>query len=180
MKGLSRLYTWPLAFLATAIVLSAPVQAAGDHKGSVCQVSQLDAHFDDRDGVFDGMSQRGTLLVLRNNGPHTCQLGALPTLRFEGPDGQRLPVERRLPRGMHPGPVLLPVAVAPGVEVAMLLHWVSGDVYPGHNCLTPATAVLDLSEEALRVPFGLPMCAAVGSAEFFDQAPLGRVTDKVE
>ncbi|VVN45740.1 hypothetical protein PS870_05935 [Pseudomonas fluorescens] len=62
----------------------------------------------------------------------------------------------------------------------MLLHWVSGDVYPGHNCLTPATAVLDLSEEALRVPFGLPMCAAVGSAEFFDQAPLGRVTDKVE
>ncbi|WP_375154759.1 DUF4232 domain-containing protein [Pseudomonas sp. PDM25] len=119
------------------------------------------------------MSQRGTLLVLRNNGPHTCQLGALPTLRFEGSGGRRRPVDRRLPRGMHPGPVLLPIAVAPGVEVAMLLHWVSGDVYPGHNCLTPVTAVLDLSEGALRVPFGLPMCAAVGSTEFFDQAPPG-------
>lgn len=177
MKTLSRLCAWPLVGLLTAIVMSAPVYAASTHK---CQVHQLEARFDDRDGLFDGMSQRGTLLVLRNKGTRTCQLDALPTLAFEGAGGRRLSVERRVPRGMHPGPVLLPVMVAPGVEVAMLLRWVSADVYPGGNCLAPEIAMLELSGGGLRLPFGLRMCAESGSSHFFDQAPLERVPDEVE
>lgn len=158
-------------------MVSAPVRAttAPDNE-PVCRVTQLTTHFDDKEGVFDGMSQSGTLLVLRNTGVRPCQVNALPALGFEGGNGKLLTVERHIPRGMHPGPVLLPLMVAPGAEVAMRLHWVSNDVYEGHNCVTPETAVLTLLDGVLRLPFGRTMCAAAGATEFFDQTPLGPIT----
>ena len=179
-KSLFSLCTCSLAGLITSIALASPAQAISAHKKNRCEARQLEAYFDNRNGLLDGMSQRGTLLVLYNKGARACQLDALPALWFEGANGQRLPVERRAPRGMHPGPVLLPVTLAPGAEVATLLRWVSGAAYPGGNCLTPNTAVLELPEEVLRLPFGLPMCAAAGSSDFFNQLPLGRIPDELE
>ena len=180
MKSMFCFSGWRLAVATVfmgATLVSAPVRAttAPGHE-LVCRAAQFSAHFDDKEGAFDGMSQRGTLLVLRNTGIQACQINALPALGFEGKGDKLLTVERRMPRGMHPGPVLLPLMVAPGAEVAMKLHWVSSDVYEGHNCVMPETAVLTLQDGVLRLPFGLTMCAAAGATEFFEQTPLGPVT----
>ncbi|WP_323989077.1 DUF4232 domain-containing protein [Nguyenibacter sp. L1] len=152
--------------------LSASMAQAAPVPYSKCTVSQLSLGFDDEGGAFNGMSQSGTLLVLRNIGIAPCQVRALPHLHFEDADGHAVDAVRRAPPGMHPGPVLSSVQVMPDAELTARLHWVSGDVYDGHHCISPATAVLDLPGGALRQAFGRHMCAPAGSAQFFDQAPL--------
>lgn len=138
----------------------------------MCAASQLSFGFDDEGGMFNGMSQSGTLLVLRNIGTVPCQVQALPDLHFVNAEGHAMNARRRAPRGMHPGPVLPPVLVMSGAELTARLHWVSGDVYDGHNCISPALAVLDLPEGALRQPFERHLCAPANETQFFDQAPL--------
>lgn len=165
-----------VVLLLGALLTSAPALASpAPGKDVVCKVSQLSARFDNKQGEFDGMSQRGTFLVLRNAGEHSCQISMLPVLVFEGKDryGHPLTVQRRMPRGMHPGPALMSVDVAPGASVAIKLHWVAGDVYDGHNCVTTKMAVLSLPGNGLKVPLEEPMCAQKGSTQFFDQSPLG-------
>lgn len=167
-----------IAFMQS-IMVSAPVEATtAPNNDVICRVTQFNTHFDDRGGEFDGMSQSGTLLILRNIGVRACQVNAFPALKFEEGSGSLLTAERRLPRGMHPGPVFLPLMVAPGAEVVIQLRWVSSDVYDGNNCVTPDTAVLTFPDGALRLPFGRTMCAAAGKTEFFEQAPLVSVVKR--
>lgn len=162
----------PCAGLFVAGTLSASMVQAASVRSSQCPVSQLSLGFDDEGGAFNGMSQSGTLLVLRNIGRAPCRVRALPRLHFEDADGRAVDAVRRAPPGMHPGPVLSSVQVMPGAALTARLHWVSGDVYDGHHCISPATAVIDLPGGTLRQSFGRHMCAPAGSARFFDQAPL--------
>jgi hypothetical protein len=134
--------------------------------------TQLTVVLDGRNGEFDGMSQSGALLVLRNTGHIACTLSPLPALTFEDARQQPLTMERRPPRGMHPGPVLLPVAVTPGQKVATRLRWVASDAFDAGNCVSPAFVSLTLKGGTLRVPFGHTLCAAAGSTAYFDQSPL--------
>lgn len=67
------------------------------------------------------MPQRGTLLVLHNAGRHSYQISMLLALTIEGNDrdGHPVTIERRMLPGKHPGPVLMPLDVAPSAEVEM-------------------------------------------------------------
>jgi len=133
-----------------------------------CQADNMTLKLDDQDGEFDGMS-----LVLRNTDYAACSLGAVPELVFEDAGHHPLDAERRIPRGMHPGPVLLPVTLSQGKEAESQLHWMASDVFEGGNCIRPAWLSVTLEGKSLDVPFGRTMCAPPGSTVYFDQQPLG-------
>ncbi len=154
-------------------VLITVIPTTGGAADTFCQPDDIRAHLDDRDGEFTGMSQSGTLLVLRNTGHIACTLEPLPALRFEDAKQPPLTVERRIPHGMHPGPVLRSVVVAPGQQVASRLRWVASDAFDAGNCVTPAFVSLELKGGTLRIPFDHMMCAAAGDTAYFDQGPLG-------
>ncbi|MBB2202269.1 DUF4232 domain-containing protein [Gluconacetobacter tumulisoli] len=159
--------------LGMSVVMRAASAAPVSRSFPDCTAAQLSLGFDDENGRFDGMSQSGTLLVLRNLGPAACKLPALPVLWFEDEGHHSVPAERRPPAGMNPGPVLLPVAVAPQAELTARLHWVSNDVYgDSHNCIRPEIAVLEVPDGTLRQRFGRQMCAPEHSTQYFTQAPL--------
>ncbi|AHK19330.1 DUF4232 domain-containing protein [Yersinia similis] len=175
--------------LSVAMTLSASAWAISEQVTSartvpdndiVCHVAHLNARFDDKEGLFEGASQSGTLLILRNISARSCQVNAMPVVSFEGAGGQQLAVFRRVPRGMRQEPILSPVTVAAGAEVAVQLRWVAGDVFDGNNCVTPEKVVVTLLGGTLRLPFGRQMCAASGDTEFFSQAPVGPVTNEVQ
>ncbi|MBB1585077.1 DUF4232 domain-containing protein [Serratia sp. OS31] len=158
--------------LAFAISTSVRAETLPERSGA-CLAAQLAVTLDSKNGAFDGMSQNGALLVLRNTGHIACTLTRLPALRLEDAKQQPLTVERRIPRGMHPGPVLLPVAVVPGQEVASRLRWVASDAFDAGNCVTPAFVSLEMKGGTLRIPFDHMMCAAASDTAYFDLGPLG-------
>ncbi|NHO31807.1 DUF4232 domain-containing protein [Acetobacter sp. LMG 1637] len=137
-----------------------------------CTAADLSLSFDDENGAFNGMSQSGTLLVLRNISASPCTVQTLPHLHFEDSSGHFVPAERRPSPGMHPGPVMLPVAIAPEPELTTRLHWVASDAYDAGNCVTPDLLVLDIPPGDLHQHFARQMCAPANSTQVFDQAPL--------
>jgi hypothetical protein len=126
---------------------------------------------DGEDGAFNGMSHSGALLVIRNLGPAPCRMPGLPKLRVQDNRGHDLPITRRAPPGLHPGPVVLPVA--PGAEVTAGLRWVSGDVYDHGRCLTPDRVVVSLGAQTLTAPWpGGFICGRAGATVTFEQPVL--------
>ena len=140
-----------------------------------CRANQLEAYLDNKDGEFDGMSQRGALLVLINISKTVCQVPALPTLIFKTKENKKLNVERRILKGMHPGPVLLPIILKSNEKAKMKIHWVSNDAYDEHNCVTPNNITLVLKGDTLNLPFGYQLCAPSDSVQFYNQTPLSIV-----
>jgi hypothetical protein len=130
---------------------------------------------DDENGNFDGMSHSGTLLVLRNLGPETCSIPARPRVDFEDGKQRSLGITVQAPMGMHPGPVILPVAVPVGAEVTSELRWVSGDVYDGHNCVSPAFLAVTVGTDVLRVNLlRRTLCGPPGRPPSFAMTPFKR------
>jgi hypothetical protein len=137
-----------------------------------CKAEQLSLGFDRENGAFDGMSHSGALLVVRNLGPAACRLSGLPQLSFKDQAGHALPIARQAPRGMHPGPVVLPVTLSAGAEATAPLRWVADEVYSPSRCFTPATASLALGPAAtLSSPFQSRICGPANGASF-EQPPL--------
>lgn len=135
-----------------------------------CQSDDIRAHFDDRDGEFTGMSQRGVLLVMENISDHTCQLVQRPKIIFSGKTDKGIIVQatQRISRTMHPGPVLLPVILEPGHKHSVTVRWVSGDVYDdSHNCITTSGAIVNLAGQPLHISAQFQMCAPKGHTDFF-------------
>jgi hypothetical protein len=139
-----------------------------------CSASQLSLGLDAEGGYFDGMSHSGTLLVLRNLGPQTCSVPAQPTLVIEDAQHHPVRVSRQTPAGMHPGPVILPVAIPVEAEVTSQMRWVSGDVYDGHNCVFPALVTIPLGADTLSVPFNGSLCGPAGPPPTYTMTPLQR------
>lgn len=151
--------------VAVVLILAASAQASPVPSASgllSCTIAQLSLTFDDEGGNFQGMSQSGTLLVLRNIGPQTCTVPGRPSLAFEDAAQQKLPISLETPPGMHPGPVILPVAIPSGAEATAELHWVSGEVFDNGRCFTPASAALSFGTDVLRAPFTGRFCAPSG------------------
>jgi hypothetical protein len=173
-----RLHCLVVTLIAGSGVASAQSSGAKSTAAAVkpCVGAQLSLALDDENGNFDGMSHSGTLLVLRNLGPDVCSMPARPMIGFE--DGQQhpLPVVLEGTAGMHPGPVLLPVAVPVGAELTSELRWVSGDVYDNGSCVAPAVLKLTLETSVLRVNFsGRQMCGpAAGKPVGYSMTPLRR------
>ncbi|MGV3346700.1 DUF4232 domain-containing protein [Enterobacteriaceae bacterium LUAb1] len=163
-------------FFATAIILlqiqsTQTVSAASEtpHVATQCQASQLKVFLDDGNGEFDGMSHSGVHLNLRNISRQTCTLSALPDLTFADQQYRSLQAERRSQPGMHPGPVLLPISLAPGQRVQASLRWVSSNVYDNGKCLTPSFIQVNNSG---WLPFNRMMCTEANSIEYINQSPL--------
>jgi hypothetical protein len=139
-----------------------------------CSVSQLSLGLDQEGGYFDGMSHSGTLLVLRDLGPQACSVSAQPTLAFEDAQHHPLHISLQTPAGMHPGPVILPVVIPVGAEVTSQMRWVSGDVYDGHNCVSPTYMTIPFGTASLSVPFHGTLCGPAGPPPTYTMTPLHR------
>jgi hypothetical protein len=160
-----------IANLIAALAISAPTPASEAVVTTLpdCTINQLSLTFDDENGNFDGMSHSGRLLVLRNYGDHACKTSALPILRFEDAAHRPLALVRRTPLGMHPGPVVIPVGLAPGAEATARMRWVSGNVYDGHHCLTAASVSLQLGTETLTKALHVTICGPMQTSVTYDQ-----------
>lgn len=136
-----------------------------------CKTEQLSLGFDGENGAFDGMSHSGALLVVRNLGPQACRLPGLPQLGFRDAAGHALPIARQAPRGMHPGPVILPISLPVGAEATTPLRWVSGEVYSPSRCYSPTSASLAIGAASLTTSFQSRICGPAKGASF-EQPPL--------
>jgi hypothetical protein len=161
-----------LAVAAFAAAADLPPASASASVAALpdCSASQLSITFDGESGNFSGMSQSGTLLVVRNIGATACRVPALPLLQFEDAEHHRLSIERQAPRGMHPGPIVVPVGIAAGAEATAILRWVSNDVYDGHHCVSPSTAIVQVDTSEYRQPFVGRFCSALNTPATFTQA----------
>lgn len=146
--------------------------AAGSASLPACKAEQLSLGFDSENGAFNGMSHAGTLLVLRNIGDAACQVPGLPKLSMIGANGHVLPIARAAPVGFHPGPVILPVGIAPGAELTAPLRWVSGAVFPQSRCYAPTALSLDLNGVRVRGVLAAHVCGQQGKPATFEQPPL--------
>ena len=125
-----------------------------------CTDTALSVGLDDEGGNFNGMSHGGTLLVLRNIGPTACQIPKLPSISFQSAAGKDLDISAQIApvRGMHPGPVMLPLALAPNAEATSTLRWVSGQVYDHGACISPFQITVTVGGANLRAPFNANLC----------------------
>ena len=162
-----------VVLLIAAMLSSAPqsppvalVAALPECKG------QLSIGLDHEGGAFNGMSQSGVLLVVRNVGPAACKAPGLPALTFQDAEGHSLDIQRKAPVGMHPGPVVLPVGLAAGAEATAALHWVSGDVFDAHHCLTPATVAVAAGGAPSTLAWSGQLCGPAATVITYDQPVL--------
>lgn len=102
-----------------------------------CRSANIRLHTDDRNGLYDGMSQGGMSLVLYNAGEAPCMLPPRPALSFSDAEHRPLTAERRMARGMYPGPALPPVIVPAGEALQILLRWMASDAFDGSHCIRP-------------------------------------------
>ncbi|WP_158941879.1 DUF4232 domain-containing protein [Granulicella sp. S190] len=151
--------------VAVVLILASSASAAPLPSASAllaCTAAQLSLSFDGEGGNFDGMSQSGTLLVLRNIGSQTCTVSGRPALTFEDASNTKLPISLETPPGMHPGPVILPVAIPANAEATGELHWVSSEVFDNSKCFTPAAVAVSIGTDVLRAPFTGHLCGPSG------------------
>ncbi|MFZ5001160.1 DUF4232 domain-containing protein [Enterobacter asburiae] len=138
-----------------------------------CRSADIRLHTDDRNGLYDGMSQDGLSLVLYNAGEAPCMLPPRPALSFSDVEHRPLTAERRTARGMYPGPALPPVIVPAGEALQILLRWVASDAFDGSHCIRPAFVSLALDGGALSAPFNRTMCTVKGQIGYYSQSLTG-------
>ncbi|MCP1270386.1 DUF4232 domain-containing protein [Acetobacter cerevisiae] len=172
--------------LAGAGAAGVSASSAARHTPVACQAAHLNVTLDDRNGAFDGMSQSGTVLTVRNTGAEACTLPPVPLVQFEDKSGAKLSVFRRSTvRARQPGSHgakttqhVEPVLIEPGAVREATLHWVSGEVFDdSHNCVQPAWLVLKVGQGEQRAAFKGHLCAPAGAHQVFDQSALQAHTD---
>ncbi|MDR3101257.1 MAG: DUF4232 domain-containing protein [Paraburkholderia sp.] len=156
---------WLLAAMASACTASAPADVRS------CQPGQLAMSLDDGGGDFNGMSHGGTYVVLRNVGATACRVPARPDVTFL--DAQEQPLRAALQpiRGMHPGPVLLPVEIAAQARVRASLRWVTGEVFDDTQCIDPAYLRIDVGAGALTARFRGHLCGSRAQGPLYEVVP---------
>jgi hypothetical protein len=166
---------WTVAVLALALTPSARTAAQPvSHHPAPCSEAQLTLRLDGENGAFVGMSHAGGLLILRNLGPKVCAVPSRPHLVFEDAQHHPLAISLQTSPGMHPGPVLLPVAIPVDAEVTARMRWVSSDAYGAHNCVAPAFLALPAGKKSLRVPFKSQLCGPAGHNPTYSLTLLSR------
>lgn len=139
--------------LAACLFAALPAARARAQQPPPCKAYQLSLNTDSENGAFNGMSHSGTLLVLRNLGPNACTVPARPVVAFQDARRHTLPATLQTPRGMHPGPVLVPVVIPAQAEVTSRMRWVSSDAYDAHNKIAPAFIAVRIAAHTLRHKF---------------------------
>ena len=161
-----------VVLIAGLVCTTVAAQAQAPQQPAVpsCSSNTLRLATDAEGGQFNGMSQSGTVLVLRNVSSAACALnpfakvvlkdGAMKTLDvtvdtpnpFRGPtiDGRRLP--------MGHGPVVRPIVLAAGAEATTTLHWITGPVFDHSICVDPAFLSLDLAGSFVQTALPAHIC----------------------
>ncbi len=155
--------------------LALPLLMAGCARSAAvtaCSGTRIVAHADSEGGAFDGMSHSGTRLALRNRGAAPCTLPGLPHLVFLDAAHRRLPIARRPPFGMHPGPVVLPVRLGAGAAATTSLRWVAGPVYTRTACMKVAALRIAWPGGATTLPLAATICGPKGAVAGIVQPPL--------
>lgn len=140
-----------------------------------CTASTLTLATDAADGDFNGMSHAGTWLVVANTSGKACILPGLPTVSMKDAQGGVLPVARKAPVGMHPGPVVVPVRLEAGARAHASLRWVSGEVYDNSRCVEPARVELRFGKQVLEATLQGRLCGEVGQVLSIEQSPWTKV-----
>ena len=135
----------------------------------LCQGSELSLVLDESQQGPDGNAQSSIHLVVRNRSLTTCRIPGLPIVTFRDERSNGLPIERRIPPGMHPGPAVLPTVVPAGGVVDAALEWVPDDVLAGSHCYSPTTIEISIGEEAIAQPFHGRLCASPDLPAMFMQ-----------
>lgn len=136
-----------------------------------CRVDRLRVSLDGRGGDFNGMSHSGTELSIHNSGPD-CMLIALPTVQLRDTRNRIVPAVRQAPRGMHPGPVMVPVRLAAGHRAAAEIRWVAGPVFPRSRRVRATWISVKIGAGTLTAPLAATLYGAVGQPVTFEQTPL--------
>lgn len=157
--------------LILSMLLAAPSVATASTAPPACRADQLRLSLDPHGGDFNGMSHSGTELSIRNLGAD-CLLVALPVIRLSDARGRALPAIRQAPRGMHPGPVLMPVRLSGGRRAATDLRWVSGPVFPHSRSVRVARITVQVGTKVLRASLPATLYGEAGKPITFDQTPL--------
>lgn len=139
-----------------------------------CTAAMVSLAVDASEGDFNGMSHAGTWLVLDNHGGQACTLIGLPTVSMKDAKGLPLPVARKAPVGMHPGPVVVPVRLEPGETVRMSLRWVSGEVFDHSRCVDAARVEVTFGKLVLGTGLQGHLCGEGSATIPFEQSPLSR------
>lgn len=176
MKNASRLLAASLLFLPCGCSsayrgkgLVAATQPEQVSQPVDCTASDVALRFDGADGNFNGMSHSGTYLILTNKGQHSCRVPRRPELAFVDKKGAVIPAKVNVPTGMHPGPVMTPVLLAPGSSARSGLRWVSGAVYLRSKCADVAKATVQLDSGEVSAPLHGHMCGDASVAIHFDE-----------
>jgi hypothetical protein len=144
-----------------------------------CRADRLRVTLDARDGEFNGMSHSGTELSIRNTG-QDCMLVALPTVQLRDARNHIVSAVRRAPRGMHPGPVMVPVRLAAGHRAAAEIRWVAGPVFPHSRSVRAARISVKVGAGMLTAPLTATLYGAVGQPVTFEQTPLHAIEGMAE
>jgi len=112
------------------------------------------------------------LLVVRNTGETACFLPPLPAITLHDAGHRPLKAGRRVPPGMFPGPVLLPVTLQPDGAAAVRLRWSASGGAGDRRCISPDFIMLHFPGGAVSAPFHGVMCVPEGAGGWFYQAPL--------
>ncbi len=150
-----------------ALLASAPALASAQQPPArtvmalrPCTAVDLSPAADNENGAFDATSHSGTLVVLRNLSPTACSVPGIPQLTLLDAASKPLSATPELPgaRFLHPGPVVLPVPVAPGAEVTATMRWVSGAVYTDNLCLDARSLAITIAGQKLRTDLTAHLC----------------------
>lgn len=155
--------------LTLAVLLSAPSPLPPP-----CRASQLQLSLDGRDGDFNGMSHSGTELSVRNMG-QDCLLAALPQVQLRDARDRIAPVARQVPRGMHPGPVMVPIRLAAGHRAVAEIRWIAGPVFHRSRSVHVARIRLNIGAGTISAPLTAEIFGPVGQPATFEQTPLRAV-----
>jgi membrane-bound inhibitor of C-type lysozyme len=169
--------TWGMALLGgvlPALTACAPAPARTDTRLSAapdatptrkplaaCTPAQLAFQLDSGDGRFNGMSHSGTALMVRNIDTLACSVPAQPLPGFANSSRQALNITARPTPGVQPASTST-ITLAPGATISSDLRWVSGDVYDGGGCVSPAFITLAIGKHTLTTDFTGHVCGPDG------------------
>lgn len=159
------------------IILAALAVQAASASTPPCKAVQLRLETGPREGIADFAPRTGLLLNILNSGPD-CAIAALPPIGFRDGRGRALPISRRSPPGMHPGPALLPIELHRGHHVAIEVSWTPCPASRGEPCARAGRLTVLIGSGLLETRVDSAVVGGPNGEFRFDQPP-ARVVEGV-
>ena len=152
--------------LLAAIAFGVIAESAFAAPAPPCRASQLS--LSTVAGEADAATAQGQsgvlLLLLQNAGSAACSVSPLPQMSLLDADHRMLPVAWVVPgrAHMHPGPVVLPTTLQPGMILRSTLSWPSR---PGSSsggaCAAVAAIELQAGQGSVDAPMSVTVCGQI-------------------